>query len=35
LVGHSSTDRLVDDLPSGEHAKPVAQQLDILLRQSV
>jgi hypothetical protein len=36
LVGqHSDTDRLVDDLPSAEHATRLAEQLDMLVRQSV
>jgi hypothetical protein len=29
---HASTDRLVDNLPSGEHARALAQQIDTLIR---
>lgn len=29
---HASTDRLVDDLPSGEYARALAQQIDCLVR---
>ena len=30
--GHASTDRLIDNLPSAEQARALAQQIDLLVR---